>query len=1592
MQNKAAFLVALLDRIGARLDAQEQGLAAAFMRRFWARVADEDLHERDIEDATGMTIACWRQFQRRAWDAPDVEVHNPGYERDGWASSHTIVQIAHPDMPFITDSVLTELSHHGLVTHHLQNVVFDTVRNADGVLQRIEPRGMAAHAEVLIYAEIDRIEGDRLAPLASRLEEILRDVRAVVADFPQMKQRCHDIAGSLGTASPLAADEVNESVAFLDWLASNNFTFLGYREFDFSGGVIRQVDGSTLGILRNRDPASERLLSQQSEETRAFLLEKKLLAFSKSGTRSQVHRPAYPDYIAVRRFDAAGTVSGEHGFLGLYTSPVYTQRPEQIPVLRRKVASVVQRSGLDPRGFDGKVLSQVLASYPRDELFQSSDEELFVTATAIARNHERRRTRVFLRRDRYGLFYTCLVFLPRELFNTHLRQRIQELLTRALGAQDAPFDVYFSESILVRLQFTIRVPPGEVRTVDVAALHDAILAVARDWSADLRQTLVQEVGEADARQLMEAYLDGFPGSYRDTFAARSAVADIADMEKLSAARPLVLRLYRAPEDPEDRVFLKVFHLGEAPPLSDLLPVLENMGVRLIGEHPYRIAARTRVVSIHDFELALEMPTDIAAINDGFETAFVRVWRGDADNDLLNRLVLTAGLRWREVAVLRAYSRYLKQTRFGFSQEFIRDTLCAHAPIARALVRYFLQRFDPERTSDGQGERAGVLAMLDGVALLNEDRVLRRYVDLIEATQRTNYFQTDPDGQPRPQLALKFAPRHLRNIPPPVPLYEIFVLSPRVEGLHLRGGAIARGGLRWSDRMDDYRTEVLGLMKAQVVKNAVIVPTGAKGGFVVRRPPAARDAYLAEGVRCYREFISGMLDVTDNIVAGAVVPPPRVRRYDGDDPYLVVAADKGTATFSDTANEVSAAYQFWLGDAFASGGSNGYDHKRMAITARGAWISVQQHFAERGIDSQRDVISVLGIGDMSGDVFGNGLLRSASVQLVAAFNHLHIFIDPQPDSPRSFAERQRLFALPRSGWNDYDTAAISTGGGVYSRTQKSIDVSPQMRERFALSMERYSPDELIHALLMAPLDLIWNGGIGTYVKGTDESHTDVGDRANDAIRVDGRELRAKVFGEGGNLGMTQAGRVEFSLAGGSVNSDFIDNAAGVDCSDHEVNLKILFNRLVADGDMTVKQRNSLLVEMTEDVADLVLANNFRQTQALSIAQRLVVTRLSEYQRFITRMEAEQRLDRVLEGVPSDEVLADRADRGETLTRPELAVLLSCAKTHIKEHLIASHVHDDPVIADVIFEQFPEVVRQRYAEAALSHRLFREIVATMVANDVVHHLGLSSVVHLTEFVGAEVEEIVRAYYAAARCFGIREAFRSVEALDAVAGETRLELLLQITQLARRATRWLLRNRRHALDVGALSAHFGPKIDRLAQSHIALFGASGAARREDQIRRWREASVTEEVARTCANVASLVATLPIIDAAERRAAEPLRVGSVFATLNATLGIDWLADQLARLTPASLWQAMERDLLLDDLLTDHGELAAIILHKGASDGEAGDEATAVDAWLAGREQFARAWRTTLEGAQRASHADFSMLSMTCRKLHDLIRTADNP
>ncbi|HSG90186.1 MAG TPA: NAD-glutamate dehydrogenase [Pseudomonadales bacterium] len=1599
---REAFLEQLEELIHHHLDAGAAQRLCAFSRGFHASTPYEDLEGRNLEDVFGALISVRALIEERSAAAPTIRVFNPTMQADGWVSSHTIAQIHHRDMPFVVDSFLMALGRQNLTLHCMHNVVLHVDRDEDGRFLAYAGPG-EGRDEVLIHAEIDRLDPSEFSTFEADLAETIADVHAAVDDFEPTRARVRTLIDDLDELpAAIGADEVAEARAFLEWLLDDHFTFLGYREFeivdDGDGEEVRQIRGTELGVLRTRPrPARTRRLADMPDATRSFILEPRILQFSKGGTRSRVHRPAYPDYVAVKRFDADGRVIGERGVLGLYTSAVYMEPPDRIPVLRRRVDEVMARSGFVPGGFDGKVLRQVLATYPRDELFQSEPDELFDSAMRVTNNHERNRLQVFVRQDRYGMFFSCLVYTPREIYTTALREGIQAILVEELGALDAEFTSYFSESILIRTHFVLRVDPAVQVAWDAHRIETRIRALARHWEDDLRDALLQEYGEHRARGLFERYRRAFPSAYLEQFDGRMAVYDIGHLERLSADSDLVMRLYRYPEDAPTRLRLKVFHEGALLPLSDLLPLLENLGVRVQEQRPFAVAPSDRrgaspdgrALVIYDFTLEHDQELDLHHVGPLFEEAFVRIWRREANNDRFNRLVLSAGLAWRDVVVLRAYARYMKQIRFPLDQAFIADTLVRHAELTARLVRYFHLRHDPARAAEEvatEALRGEILEALDAIPSLNEDRILRRYLELVDVTLRTNHFQRGADGAPKRHLSMKLASGRLPEMPKPALAFEIFVSAPDMEGVHLRTGAIARGGLRWSDRIEDYRTEVLGLVKAQRVKNAVIVPEGAKGGFVITAPTDGldRDARQALGIACYSTLIRGMLDLTDNRVDGVVVPPVDVRRHDGDDPYLVVAADKGTATFSDIANGIAEEYGFWFGDAFASGGSRGYDHKKMGITAKGAWVSVQRHFAERGLDVQADPVTVLGIGDMAGDVFGNGMLLSRALRLVAAFNHMHLFIDPTPDAEGSFAERERLFALPRSSWEDYDRSLISKGGGVFPRSLKSIPISAEMKAAFGLDGDRMTPDELIHALLKAPVDLIWNGGIGTYVKAREETHGDVGDKANDAVRVNGDELRCAVFGEGGNLGLTQRGRIEAARGGVALNTDFIDNSGGVDCSDHEVNIKLLLGEVVGSGDLTVKQRNVLLEAMTDEVSALVLRNNFLQAQALSLASRHSLRRVGEYQRFIARMEAEQDLDRALEELPNDDQLAERIREEAGLTRPELSVLIAYAKAFLKARLVETDLCRQDSVRAFGRAEFPAQFNARFEERLQEHFVYPNIVATQIANDLVHHMGITFVSHLQEYTGANPEEVVRAWLIVRETFGIAELFERIRTLPAtVSMDTRLEMMLSFMRLGRRAGRWFLRHRRGQLDPAEQVEFFAPSVAALRSRWVTDLESANSAREAELRARYVAEGVPEDLAALGAEAGNQVASLAIIQAAHGCDHDLVATAGLYQSLATRLRLDGLSDVLGRVDPHNLWQAMERDALLDDLITHNGALCVRVLDAIDDD----DALPDADAWFEARPAFEETWTRICQDVFREGQGDFSMYSMAVRKLGDLLR-----
>jgi glutamate dehydrogenase len=1497
--------------------------------------------------------------------------------------ARTVVDVVTDDMPFLVDSVMMELARHGLGSHHFIHPQLLVRRDLAGELREVAgPRGQGPLSHDLIpeswmHVEVDLPSGASTAALSQDLQRVLGDVRVAVEDHAKMCEAALRLADQLEAEGPSAPAE---TVALLRWLADNHFTFLGYREYDLvegpDGMALRAVPGTGLGILRH-DKHGSASFAALPPEVRARAKDPQRLILTKANSRSTVHRPAYLDYIAVKRVSPAGEVNGEHRFLGLYTHAAYHESITRIPVLRRKLASVLERAGVTADSHDGQDLTEILEAYPREELFQISVDELTPIALGVLQLRARRQTRLFVRRDIYGRYLSCLVYLPRDRYTTPVRLRIQEILRQALHGSSVEYSATVGDSPLARLHVVVRVPRGtRLPEIDAAALEAQIAAATRSWEEDLAAEAARRLGEKAAAELLSIAAGGIGETYKADVPAAYAVNDLLRVQAmLGCGADIAFDLWEsqgyrggepAPPGGTGRVWrLTIYRLGSPITLTDVLPRLQHMGLDVVDEHPYEFTGPGMATPFWIYDLGLRRAGQArggagaagaaepaAPVKSLFEDALTALWQGWVEDDGFNALVLAARLSWRQVVVLRAYAKYLRQAGSTFSQRYIERVLASNVTATRLLVRLFESRFDPAR-ADGRDERSDAIAeeirgVLDDVEILDHDRILRSYLGLILATVRTNYFRAAQPGTPgeaglavwepgpgsagTPYLVLKLDAAAVPELPEPRPRYEIFVYSPRVEAVHLRFAAVARGGLRWSDRREDFRTEILGLAKAQEVKNSVIVPSGAKGGFVCKHlpDPADREAYQQEVLGCYRTFIAAMLDVTDNLEDGHVVPPAGVARHDGDDPYLVVAADKGTATFSDTANEIAAAYRYWLGDAFASGGSQGYDHKKMGITARGAWESVKFHFAALGLDPGRDDFTVAGIGDMSGDVFGNGMLLSRHIKLVAAFDHRHVFLDPSPDPAASYAERQRLFSLPRSSWADYDPALISPGGGVWPRSAKSVPVSPQARKVLGLdaATTALTPDQLISAILAAPVDLLWNGGIGTYVKASSQSHADAGDRANDGVRIDATRLRAKVVAEGGNLGLTQAARVEYALAGGRVNTDFVDNSAGVDTSDHEVNIKILLEPAVRRGELTAGHRGELLHAMTGEVAELVLRQNYQQNRVLAAAAAQAPQMLHVHARYLRRLERERRIQRRLDSLPGEKEIAERRSAGLGLTVPEFAVLLAQAKISAVAEILGSGLPDDPYLQSVLASYFPAPLRERYREQMAAHPLRREIITTEVVNDMVNRSGTTFVFRMNEETGASVPDIAGAWLVAREVFGLPGFWAQVEALDGkVAVATQIALILESRKLTERATRWLLHSRRPPFDIQATIAHFAAGVRAVRAGLPGLLTGRDLTGFRERQRAFTGQGVPAGLAEQVAAMVPAYSAFDIVEVATTTGREVTETAEVYFDLADRLQFARLRDQIVALPRDDRWNTMARAALRDDLYAAHAALVADVL-----------------------------------------------------------------
>ncbi|MFT5482229.1 MAG: glutamate dehydrogenase [Halieaceae bacterium] len=1599
-------LLAQLDKeIGKRLDKVKAGPVREFAEKFYHSFPAEDLKDRLLSDLFGTTYGSWKFLADYTGGDAKVRVFNPDFEKHGWQLNHTVVTVLCPNTPFCVDSVRGELNRRNIAVHSLHSENFRIERSA-GKIQRLltdSEESDVASSESFIYLEVSRhSDAKELLEVGDAIVDVLRDVRLVIESFEAMYKQALVVADTVEKGPDIDGQTAADVAAFCHWLVGGNLTFLGYECFSVSYGKgapkLKSHAELAIGILTQRKTRGEEHLEKDislgSRKGDAASERRPQLSFSKSSVRCRVHRTVYPDYIAIKEYDEEGRLLRWHRFLGLFTSRVYTHSLDQIPVIAPKVAACIRSSGLDPAGHEGRELSRILEVLPRDEIFQSTVPELTSTALTVVRLKERRKVRLIMRRDSSGAFFSCMVYSPRDRFTTELRLKMHDILCAAVGALESEFTTFFSESVLARVHFVIRVDPERTIQYDIRSLEREIYEASLYWPDQLQTFLVEEHGEEEGSRLAAIYAEGFSAGYRDHFEPRVAVNDLARILKLSSDTDIRMTFYRLMGEEDHTLHFRVFHRNNPLALSDVMPILENLGMHVAREMPYEVTANDeQSVWIQDFSLVYSLADniDLSLVETKFKEAFAAIWYGEAESDEFNKLLLGTQLTWREIALLRAYARYMKQIQFAFSSGFVAETLAKHLSITSELFELFDARFCPTEKDDSDARQIEkrLLDQLDQVSNLSEDRVIREYVILILATVRTNYYQLASDDSTKPYISFKMLPEQIPDVPLPKPRFEIFVYSPRVEGVHLRGGAVARGGLRWSERHEDFRTEVLGLVKAQQVKNAVIVPVGAKGGFICKRMPvdASRDQVLAEGVACYQIFIRGLLDITDNLVQGLVVPPANVTRLDGDDTYLVVAADKGTATFSDIANDISAEYDFWLGDAFASGGSIGYDHKKMGITAKGAWVSVQRHFREMDVDVQTTDFSVVGIGDMAGDVFGNGMLLSEHICLVAAFNHRHIFIDPSPDASASFVERKRLFETPGTSWDDYDRNLISKGGGILDRSAKSVNLSPEMKKRFGLRASSMTPAELITALLLAPVDLLWNGGIGTYIKASTESHAEVGDKANDVLRVNAEDLNCKVIGEGGNLGVTQRGRIEFALNGGRVNTDFIDNAGGVDCSDHEVNIKILLNGVVAAGDLTVKQRNKLLVEMTESVSELVLRNNYSQVQAISLAEHEAERRAGEYRRLISRLVEDGKLDRALEFMPEDDVLLERNNRGKSLSRPELAILVSYSKALLKEDLLDPLVTNDSLLSGFVASAFPPKMAELFGDEIADHRLRNEIIATQVANDLVNLMGVHFVPRLSNSTGASPALVASAYVTASQVLGVGECWAAIEALDhRVDSEVQHEMMLNIMRLVRRASRWFIRNRRVSLDPAKEVAVFAPKIVELSAALPNLLQGHLEKSRNSHAKRLLSSGVNKELAEAMAGLQHKYSLLGIIEAARTEKTDAMELAELYFKLGERLKIDWFGSQVVAAKVENNWQAIARETYLDDLEWQQRSLAVGALKHIC---EKRDADLCIERWIKQQSRLVDRWHDLIVEMRRLQAPEYAMFAVGIRELMDLAQSS---
>jgi glutamate dehydrogenase len=1537
-----------------------------------------------------------------------VRVFNPIQKEHGYTSERTIVETNLADSPFILDSITSYLYDSGYAIHEVLHPIILVERDAKGKIKNISDKGAA---ESIIHIEITHISTPlEIKKIEKGLESVLEHVQYAVGDWKAMEAKAIAVADRLAKlkeSKKSAAEkaELAEAIEFVNWAKTKNFIFLGYRDYNFEKNKKIAVNKKTeLGIFKSATYKNHDEQIQHVPINSDFILkDAQLVEITKSSRRSSVHRHAQMDYIGIKKYDDKGNIIGEERFIGLFTSSVYYQQAVSIPIIRQKIASVMKRAGFRASSHNEKALAAVLESHPRDELLQSTAEELFRIGVGIVSLSERPQTKIFIRRDRFLRFFSCIIYIPREFFTTHMRENIQAILEEEIGGKVMDYFTQVTDSPLARVNVLIKtIADGEASdyllssntqkkmfAIDEAKLEKRIVEKTNSWLNSLNEKLQAKFGEVKGEELYRDYFKSFPEAYKDLYHPGGATLDVAKMEEVyrSKDRALDFDLFHLEKDSEESFQLKLFRLDEKITLSEILPIIENFGFQAVDEITFKISPKNRKQNIwlHHFKLKLTKAggdVKIELVKQNFEEAILLIWKKKIENDTLNQLAITANISHRDIEFIRAYCKYLIQIRFPYSYSFITNVVAKNDGITNLFVKLLYGLFSPtlkgSREKEIESITKQIKAELQKVSNVLEDRVLNQLFNTILATLRTNFFQN------KPYISFKLASAQIPNLPLPHPHAEIFVYSNEVEGTHLRFGKVARGGLRWSDRHEDFRTEVLGLVKAQQVKNSVIVPVGSKGGFVVKRPVADRNAYFEQGKECYKIFLSGMLDITDNIINGKVVHPANVVIRDEQDPYLVVAADKGTATFSDIANGVAAQYNFWLDDAFASGGSVGYDHKKMAITARGAWVSVRRHFAEMGRDPNTQEFTCVGIGDMAGDVFGNGLLLSDKYLLVGAFNHMHIFIDPTPDAAKSFKERERMFNLPRSSWLDYNSKLISKGGGIFERAAKSITVTPEMAKLFEISTKEITPDDLIKKMLTSPVDLIWNGGIGTYVKSETESNDQVGDKSNDNLRVNGADLRCKVIGEGGNLGFTQLGRIEYAKKGGRINTDAIDNSAGVDCSDHEVNIKIALRDAVTSKKITIAQRNKVLEQMQDETARLVLRDNELQTLAITIAENQKHIIIEDNIRLMEYLEQQGRLNRAIEFLPTNENLHSRILAKQGLTRPELAVLLAYSKLYVFDDLIHSKLPDDPYLAEDLFLYFPTKMRSEFKKQIENHQLRREIITTFVANSIVNRVGTTFFNRMKQETGMKGCDVARAYTVVRDAFNLRDLWEAIEKLGTtVSVETSMKLYSEVNNLVEKACGWFLRNSPQPLDTSGLVAIYKPAVKELSSHLDKIINKQVRETRDKKLEKYIASNVPATLAKQIANLEALASACDIVSVSQKTKLPLKIVGEVYFEIGMRLNIGWLRNEARGLISDNHWDNLALRSLIDAFYDQQMRLTSNILKHGCKNGVCDD---AIDGWLKANHKTVSRFDNFVAELKKQDKIIQSMLTISVQKVASIL------